>query len=111
MLLGNKIDCKTAKQNAENIVKAIDCEDKRKFEPRTRILLEMTKIGGLYGEDVLDEPIKRLSLNEVFIAEHDVASASRYRIKPNGVNLGLFKSSGLIVSTGVGSTGWLYAAR
>jgi hypothetical protein len=29
----------------------------------------------------------------------------------DGADLGVFKSSGLIVSTGTGSTGWLYAAR
>ena len=29
----------------------------------------------------------------------------------DNVDLGVFKSSGLIVSTGTGSTGWLYAAR
>lgn len=45
------------------------------------------------------------------MAESDVASASRYRLNPDGVNLGIYKSSGLIVSTGVGSSGWLYSAR
>ena len=29
----------------------------------------------------------------------------------DGIDLGVFKSSGLIVSTGTGSTGWLHAAR
>lgn len=55
--------------------------------------------------------IRQLCLNEVFIAEHEVASASRYRLVPDGENLGLFKSSGLIVSTGTGSQAWLYNAR
>jgi len=50
-------------------------------------------------------------LNEVFVAEKDMSSASRFRLVPNGQNLGLFKSSGLIISTGTGSSGWLYAAR
>ena len=53
----------------------------------------------------------QLILNEAFIAEKDVASASRYRIMPDGIDLGMFKSSGLIVSTGTGSSGWLYSAR
>jgi hypothetical protein len=34
------------------------------------------------GEEV-SEVIKQLCLNEVFIAEHDVASASRYRLVPD----------------------------
>ena len=52
-----------------------------------------------------------LSLNEVFVAEKDVSSASRYCIMKDGHDLGVFKSSGLIVATGTGSTGWLYSAR
>jgi hypothetical protein len=45
------------------------------------------------------------------VAEKDVASASRYRIQPVKLDLGMFKSSGLLVSTGTGSSAWLYAAR
>ena len=52
-----------------------------------------------------------LVLNEVFSAERDVSSASRYHIHKDGSDLGVFKSSGLIVSTGTGSSGWLHAAR
>ena len=52
-----------------------------------------------------------LALNEVFCAERDVSSASRYCVMKDGVDQGVFKSSGLIVSTGTGSTGWLHAAR
>lgn len=52
-----------------------------------------------------------MCLNEAFCAEKDVSSASRYHILKDNVDLGVFKSSGLIVSTGTGSTGWLYAAR
>ena len=55
--------------------------------------------------------VSKLCLNEIFLAERDMASASRYRLITDGQNLGMFKSSGLLVSTGVGSTGWLYAAR
>ena len=39
-------------------------------------------------------------LNELFCAEKDVGSASRFRISPDGADWGIFKSSGLIVSTG-----------
>ena len=52
-----------------------------------------------------------LVLNEVFCAEREVSSASRYCIVKDSIDLGVFKSSGLIVSTGTGSTGWLHAAR
>ena len=60
-----------------------------------------------------EEPRERdaLILNEVMCAEKDVASASRYRLLPEKKDLGMFKSSGLIVSTGTGSTAWLYNAR
>ena len=50
-------------------------------------------------------------LNEVFTAEKDAGSASRYRVRSDEIELGVFKSSGLIVSTGTGSTGWLYSSR
>lgn len=53
----------------------------------------------------------QLCLKDIFVAEHDIASASRYRLLSDKQNLGLFKSSGLIVSTGTGSNGWLYTAR
>jgi hypothetical protein len=39
-------------------------------------------------------------LNEAFCAEKDVGSASRCRIAPEGEDWGIFKSSGLIISTG-----------
>jgi|LakMenEpi03Aug12_release.lakeMendotaPanAssembly.Ray.scaffolds.fasta_scaffold511271_2 NAD kinase len=55
------------------------------------------------------EPI--LCLNEAFCAEKDVGSASRFRIAPDDQDWGIFKSSGLIVSTGTGSTGWLFSSR
>jgi hypothetical protein len=52
-----------------------------------------------------------LVLNEVLCAEKDVASASRYRLMPDKKDLGMFKSSGVIVATGTGSNSWLYNAR
>ena len=76
-----------------------------KFEKRSRFLFEKVR----QRED--QEERKVLCLNEVFCAETEVAQASRYRIKQDGTDLGVFKSSGLIVSTGTGSSGWLYAAR
>jgi len=54
---------------------------------------------------------KSYCLNEVFCAEKDVASASRFRVRSDGNELGVFKSSGLLLATGTGSTGWLSSAR
>jgi len=34
-----------------------------------------------------------------------------FRIKVDNVYIGKFKSSGMIVSTGTGATGWLYSAK
>ena len=58
-----------------------------------------------------DEVESVFCLNETLCAEKDVSSASRYIVTRDGVNVGPFKSSGLIVSTGTGSTGWLYSVR
>lgn len=75
------------------------------YEKRTRILYERIR------KSEEQEEQRTLCLNEVFCAEGDVSSASRYCVVKDGINLGVFKSSGLIVSTGTGSSGWLYAAR
>jgi len=40
-----------------------------------------------------------------------VSQTSVYRLAVDNDYLGKFKSSGLIVSTGTGSTGWLYSAK
>ena len=75
------------------------------FEKRSRILVERVR------QREEQEESKILCLNEVLCAEAEVSHASRYRVVRDGVDLGVFKSSGLIVSTGTGSTGWLYATR
>ena len=41
-----------------------------------------------------------LVLNEAFCAEKDVGSASRFRVSPDDTDWGIFKSSGIIISTG-----------
>jgi NAD kinase len=51
------------------------------------------------------------ALNEVFAAEKNVGHSSVYRIKVNDEYMGRFKSSGLIIVTGTGSTGWLQSAK
>jgi NAD kinase len=53
----------------------------------------------------------KLCLNEVFVAEKDVATTSCYKLVVDDREMGKFKSSGLIISTGTGSSGWLYSAR
>ena len=47
----------------------------------------------------------------MFLAEKDASKTSTYRIEADGVKVGQFKSSGLIISSGTGSSGWLYSAR
>lgn len=53
----------------------------------------------------------KLCLNEVFAAEKDVSCTSMYKLVVDGKDMGKFKSSGILVSTGTGSSGWLYSAR
>ena len=53
----------------------------------------------------------KLLLNEMFMAEKDASKTSTYRIEADGEDIGRFKSSGVIISTGTGSSGWLYGAR
>jgi len=55
--------------------------------------------------------INRLMLNEVFIAEKNASKVSSYKLNVDEINLGRFKSSGIIISTGTGSSGWLYGAK
>jgi NAD kinase len=64
----------------------------------------------------IDNPVtgvttRRLCLNEVFAAEKDVSCTSMYKLIVDGRDMGKFKSSGIIISTGTGSSGWLYSAR
>jgi NAD kinase len=64
----------------------------------------------------LDDPmrgvqIRKLCLNEIFAAEKDVSCTSMYKLVIDNKDMGKFKSSGIIISTGTGSSGWLYSAR
>jgi hypothetical protein len=58
-----------------------------------------------------EETDKYYVLNEVMASEQDPSILSIYRLNVDGRELGKFRSSGIIVSTGTGSTGWLYSAR
>ena len=44
-------------------------------------------------------------------AEQDPSVLSIYRLNVDGRDLGKFRSSGVLFSTGTGSTGWLYSAK
>jgi NAD kinase len=43
----------------------------------------------------------------VFAAEKNVGRYSLYRLKADNQYIGKFYSSGILISTGTGSTGWL----
>ena len=57
------------------------------------------------------EKTNKLVLNEIFVAEQDTGKTSIYRLIVDNTYLGKFKSSGIIISTGTGSSGWLFSAR
>ena len=99
------IDFSKREKHASALLETMEDDHSLCYEKRTRILYERIK------NNEKEEEQKALCLNEVFCAESDVSSASRYCIQKDGIDLGVFKSSGLIVSTGTGSSGWLYAAR
>mmetsp|Transcript_26697 Transcript_26697/g.40723 ORF Transcript_26697/g.40723 Transcript_26697/m.40723 type:complete len:147 (+) Transcript_26697:704-1144(+) len=58
-----------------------------------------------------DEQEYYFILNEVMVSEKEVSQVSLYRLTVNGRDLGKFKSSGILIATGTGSTGWLYSAK
>jgi NAD+ kinase len=80
--------------------------DRENFEMkyRQRLLFEMESATS--GQNK-----RQLALNEVFVAEKNVGASSIYRISVDGDYIGKFKSSGMIISTGTGSTGWLHSAK
>ena len=57
-----------------------------------------------------NKPIKLLALNEVFIANEKAYLVSKYKIRFKKLEE-IQKSSGLIFSTGTGSTAWFKSAR
>lgn len=54
---------------------------------------------------------KSYALNEIFIAERNVGTSSIYRLNADDKFVGKFKSSGFLMCTGTGSTGWLQSAK
>lgn len=65
----------------------------------------------IYSDESGNKITERLILNEVFLAEKDPSKTSTYKLFADDVDLGVFQSSGIIVATGTGSSGWLYGAR
>lgn len=99
------IDFGKKEEQASNLLYAMEDPEAVGYEKRSRILFER-KPSSMHRN-----PKRALCLNETLCAEKDVSSASRYNVIRDGMDLGLFKSSGLLISTGTGSTGWLYAVR
>ena len=81
------------------------CIERENFEYffRQRLLLEMKDDDG--------KKHKKYSLNEIFVAEENIGKTSVFHFNADGKFVGKFKSSGMLIATGTGSTGWLYAAK
>ena len=55
--------------------------------------------------------IEKIALNEVFLAEKDASKTSWLGLEVDDFDHGSRRSSGIMVSTGTGSSGWLYGAK
>ena len=77
------------------------------YRNRLGFRMDLIDIEGT-GEET--KKFDELALNEIFVAEKDVCKTSCFKLKADGKYLGKFKSSGIIISSGTGSTGWLYSA-
>ena len=66
----------------------------------------------LVTEDQKWQHIKKfIVVNEIMVSEDDASSVSVYRLRVNDKDLGKFRSSGILVATGTGSTGWLHSSK
>jgi NAD kinase len=92
------------KQRKENIKALFDKVNKGQFKYtyRSRLLFDYTK-----GARTFKEPI----LNELFFSNSNTSSMSKYQLKVDGKTDNIFQSSGLICSTGTGSSSWLYSCK
>ena len=75
-----------------------------KFDYKQRIKVECKS-------QISDTLRTTFALNEVFTAEKLLSTNTIFRLKADEQYLGKFNSRGLIISTGTGSTGWLYSAK
>jgi NAD kinase len=80
------------------------------FLKRTRLLVSVMKCNFDMTECLIMS--KHIALNEVVLEETTGAKTCVYQMKLNNyLDMGKIKSSGIIVSTGTGSTGILLSAR
>lgn len=97
---------RSQKKHIEKIFSQIE-EQKYTWLYRQRIRLEIDRYEVLLGE----KKISQLCLNEAFVSEKDPSKISMYSLSANDQSLGKFRSSGILASTGTGSSGWLYGAK
>jgi len=91
------------KQDIPRLIDFIEGENFR-FNYKSRIRLQC--------KSQISESVKTAyALNEVFAAEKNVGSSSIYRLRADDQYIGKFKSSGVLIVTGTGSTGWLQSAK
>jgi len=85
--------------------------DQARYKYRTRIQVNVNRASEDEDSNELKHVGSRLSLNEFMIEEKFGAKTSIYEFIKDHHSLGILKSSGIIVSTGSGSTGMLLSAR
>lgn len=102
-LCNNKIYNDMKEKQIEKIIENLEKENFEYFY-RQRINFSMES-------PMTGEITNKLVLNEIFTAEKDTGKTSIYRLFVDKEDLGKFKSSGIIISTGTGSSGWLFSAR
>ncbi|KAF1759076.1 hypothetical protein GCK72_015536 [Caenorhabditis remanei] len=73
---------------------------------RSRIRVTVAEKNSLFSMKKTAKKVTNLALNEVFIGEDEAAKVSTYNISIDDSQTVKQKSSGLIVSTGTGSTSW-----
>jgi NAD+ kinase len=102
-LCNNKIYNDMKEKQIEKIIENLEKENFEYFyRQRINFCMESPMTG---------EITNKLVLNEIFTAEKDTGKTSIYRLFVDDEDLGKFKSSGIIISTGTGSSGWLFSAR
>lgn len=102
-LCNNKIYNDMKEKQIERIFNNLEKENFEYFY-RQRINFAMTS-------PVTGEVTNKLVLNEIFAAEKDTGKTSIYKLIVDNRDMGKYKSSGIIISTGTGSSGWLFSAR
>jgi NAD kinase len=98
-----KIKADTQVEDLDDLILSLKNIDRCHFNYRSRLNLSVIRC---------HQVIKRgLSLNEIVLEEAFGAKTCIYDLSVDGKDLGMLRSSGLIVATGSGSTGLLLSAR